>query len=178
MPKKGSTGAASRTASALVSRYSQCATARLPGAARLATAAFALSLGLAAGGCSTSYQLGALFGKDGTKTEQTGSLVPQRVAATNAADAGAQGDLALAKKAAAEVLAAGAKDASLTWENPRTGARGTVTPLASAYPQDGTVCHDFLASYVRGDRESWYQGGACRYGSKWEVRDIRPLQRT
>jgi len=177
MPKRVFTGAASRTA-ALVSRYSQCATARLPGAARLATAAFALSLGLAAGGCSTSYQLGALFRKDEAKSEQTGSLALQPVSATITAEAAAEGDLAIAKKAAAEVLAHGAKDASLPWENPRTGARGTVTPLASAYPQDGTVCHDFLASYVRGDRESWYQGEACRYGSKWEVRDIRPLQRT
>jgi len=119
-----------------------------------------------------------LFRKDEAKSEQTGSLALQPVSATITAEAAAEGDLAIAKKAAAEVLAHGAKDASLPWENPRTGARGTVTPLASAYSQDGTVCHDFLASYVRGDRESWYQGGACRYGSKWEVRDIRPLQRT
>jgi surface antigen len=77
------------------------------------------------------------------------------------------------------MLTKGRKDASVPWENPRTGARGTVTPLASAYSQDGFQCHDFLASYVKGEQESWYQGGACRvHGGRWQVRDIRPLQRT
>ncbi len=46
----------------------------------------------------------------------------------------------------------GDKDASLPWENPETGARGTVTPLAAAYTQDGSTCRDFLASYVRDGR--------------------------
>ena len=46
--------------------------------------------------------------------------------------------------------ARGGKDASAPWENPRTGARGTVTPIASAYTQDGQTCRDFLASYVSG----------------------------
>ena len=46
--------------------------------------------------------------------------------------------------------------------NPKTGARGTITPIASAYSQDGLTCRDFLASYVRNGAESWMQGEACR----------------
>ena len=60
------------------------------------------------------------------------------------------GDLAYARAAAAEVLSRGDKGASQPWENPPTGARGTVTPIATAYTQDGQTCRDFLASYVSG----------------------------
>ena len=41
----------------------------------------------------------------------------------------------------------------MPWENPSTGARGTITPLAAAYNQDGMTCRDFLASYVRNGAE-------------------------
>ena len=69
-------------------------------------------------------------------------------------------------------------DVSVPWENPGTGARGTVTPLASAYTQDGFTCRDFLASYVRKDSESWLQGDGCRiHQGRWEVRHMKPLQR-
>ena len=65
----------------------------------------------------------------------------------------------------------GGKDTSVPWENPQTGARGNITPLASAYNQDGFTCRDFLASYVREGAEAWLQGEACRMAQgKWEVR--------
>ena len=67
----------------------------------------------------------------------------------------------------------------MPWENVKTGARGTVTPIASAYTEHGMTCHDFLASYVKNGAESWLQGEACRAGrGKWEVRNLRPWQRT
>ena len=57
----------------------------------------------------------------------------------------------------------------MPWENPGTGARGTVTPIADAYTQDGFTCRDFLASYVRDGAESWLQGDACRiHQGKWD----------
>ena len=71
-----------------------------------------------------------------------------------------------------EVLARAEKDASQPWENPGTGARGTVTPLADAYTQDGFQCRDFLASYIREGAESWLQGDACRiHQGKWTRAD-------
>ena len=49
------------------------------------------------------------------------------------------------------MLTKGDKDSSQPWENPETGARGSVTPLAQAYSaEDGRTCRDFLASYVNG----------------------------
>jgi surface antigen len=87
-------------------------------------------------------------------------------------------DLAYARAAATEVLAKGDKQESARWENPRTGARGMVTPLATAYTQDGLTCRDFLASYVREGNEAWLQGEACRAPQgRWEVRSLRPWKR-
>jgi surface antigen len=89
------------------------------------------------------------------------------------------GDLAYARAAASEVLRRNQKDASLPWENPRSGARGTVTPIASAYTQDGQTCRNFLASYINGSDEAWLTGEACRQGKgSWEVRSLKPWKRS
>jgi len=140
--------------------------------------ALALALALPAGGCSFSYQLGSLFGKDDPKPEVTGS-VASNVPVQATADAPSDNDLAYARAAASEALAHDGKTTSVPWENPRTGARGTVTPIASSYTQDGFVCRDFLASYVRQGSESWLQGEACRvHQGKWEVRAMRPWKKS
>ena len=135
-----------------------------------------LALALAGGGCSFSYQLDNLVGKK-TDAEQTGS--PRPATAKTAAEPPHEGDLAIARAAVSEVLAKGGKDTSMPWENPKTGARGTITPLAAAYSQDGFTCRDFLASYVKNGSESWLQGEACRADrGKWEVRNMRPWKNT
>jgi hypothetical protein len=142
-----------------------------------AVAVFAAGLALASllGGCSFSYQLDSLFTKKG-EADQTTSL---RSVSRPVAEPPAEGDLAIARAAVSEVLTKGGKDVSLPWENPSTGARGTVTPLATAYNQDGATCRDFLASYVKNGSESWLQGEACRAGrGKWEVRNLRPWKNT
>ena len=142
---------------------------------RLLACIAALTLAGAGGGCS--YKLGAAFGED--KAERTASVAAAATPKSTGALEASEGDLALAKAAAADLLTHGTKDASLPWENPRTGAHGTVTPVASTYTKDGFTCQDFLASHVHGDKQSWYRGDACRgQGGRWEVRDIRPLQRT
>jgi surface antigen len=92
-----------------------------------------------------------------------------------------ESDLALTRNAVSDILSRGSKDASQPWENPQTGARGSVTPLASAYQSpDGRTCRDFLASYVRGGNEGWLQGEACRgaEGSAWEIRGLKPWRRS
>ncbi|GAA0007585.1 hypothetical protein BRDID11002_75910 [Bradyrhizobium diazoefficiens] len=61
------------------------------------------------------------------------------------------------------MLSKGDKDSSQHWENPVTGARGSVTPIAQSYAaEDGRRCRDFLASYVNGNTESWLQGAGCQ----------------
>jgi surface antigen len=64
------------------------------------------------------------------------------------------------------------------WENPLTGARGTITPLAAVYRDNGIECRDFLASYVHEWAEAWMQGEACRNSvGRWEVRTLKPWRR-
>jgi surface antigen len=139
--------------------------------APLAATLVALSLG--AGGCSFSYQLDSLTSKG--EAEQTGAMRPLRSLTTLPPEQ----DLAVARAAVSEFLGRGGSDSSTPWENPRTGARGTITPIASAYNQDGATCRDFLASYVRDGNEAWMQGEACRIPQgKWEVRTLKPWNRT
>jgi surface antigen len=134
----------------------------------------ALALALLAGGCS--YQLDSLFAKSSAADSLTGAITAPRGA--KSAKKPAEADLAIARAAASEVLAKGHQGASLPWENPQTGARGTVTPIAQAYNEGGLTCRDFLASYVRDGAESWLKGEACRREGRWEVRQLKPWQRT
>ena len=144
---------------------------------RGAAAAAGLSLALAAGGCSLSSQFDSYFGGS-DKPETTGSITPPP-GAKGVGELPPDGDLAYARAAASAVLGRGDKDASAPWENPRTGARGTVTPIASAYTQDGQTCRDFLASYVSGRSQAWMQGEACKQSKgTWEVRALKPWKRS
>ena len=90
-----------------------------------------------------------------------------------------EGDLAFARNAASDVLTKGDKDSSQPWSNPETGARGSVTPLAEAYTEDGHTCREFLASYVNGKAESWLQGAACQSSrGRWEIHSLKPWRRS
>jgi surface antigen len=145
---------------------------------RLQARAWVLALALMGGGCSVSYQLDSvLANKDAGAAAEAQS--PRAAAPKAIAEMPAETDLAIARAAVSEVLIKGGKHSSVPWENPKTGARGTVTPLASAYSQDGITCRDFLASYVKNGTESWLQGAACRAKrGKWEVRNLRPWNNT
>jgi surface antigen len=130
-------------------------------------------IGIEAGGCSFSRGDGgwARFGGD----EVTGSVVPAKAGSAMPSET----DLAFARNAASDVLTKGDKDASQPWENPETGARGSVTPLAQAYSSEGRTCRDFLASYVKGDSESWLQGAACQTGrGQWEIHTLKPWRQS
>jgi len=131
-------------------------------------------------GCSTSYQLGAMPGNDEDRPViRTGSIRAVARPDEDGPHMPPASDLAYAKVAAAEVLSRGGRDSSQPWENPQSGARGTVTPLADAYRMEGSLCRDFLASYVADGSESWLQGEACRGGKgRWEVRRLKPWRRT
>ena len=129
-------------------------------------------VGLGAGGCSFSRGDGGFAKMD--DNEVTGSLGSGKAGPPVPTET----DLALARTAASDVLTKGGKDSSQPWENPETGARGSVTPIAAAYSSDGRTCRDFLASYVNGRSESWLQGAACRAEhGRWEIHTLKPWKR-
>lgn len=147
--------------------------------------------GLLTGGCSLSYQLGSLIGKDEEAADPaaTGALGGRRGPAAalprNAAEPQPSGavlpgeaDLAVARTAIAEALGRSGTTVSSSWENPATGARGTVTPITAVYKEAGRTCRDFLASHVRDGAETWLEGGACRTApGRWEVKRLKPWKR-
>ena len=129
-------------------------------------------LSLAGGGCSLSRNSAAFAEMEGDR-DVTGSLRHAAVAETPKMPTDA--DLAFARNAASDVLTKGGKDSSQPWENPATGARGSVTPIATAYTAEGRTCRNVLASYVNGKSESWWQGVACQSGrGRWDVQSLKP----
>jgi surface antigen len=121
------------------------------------------------GGCSMSRTDNAFAKME--DNDATGAIAPPQASGP----APAESDLAFARNAASDVLTKGTKDSSQPWENPETGARGSVTPLAQAYNSDGRTCRDFLASYVNGRNERWLQGAACQTASgRWEIHTLKP----
>ena len=168
------------------SLYSGTAGASLRSAAVLALAG---SLALSLGGCAVSGSFGSMFSKPSkdeasayASEEATGSVATPRATLASASTTGlpAETDLVFARTAIVDVLTRGSKEISAPWENPSSGARGTVTPIASAYSKDGATCRDFLASYLRSQvRETWMQGEACRAKQgAWEVKSLRPWSRS
>jgi hypothetical protein len=133
-------------------------------------------------GCSTSYPIGSQKEqKEEDKLFHTGSVAASssQQPVNEEVQLPPDADLAVAKVALSEVLTRGGADASIPWENPKSGARGTITPLANSYRMEGALCRDFLASYVSDGSESWMQGEACRVRlGKWEVRRLKPWRRT
>ncbi|MDO8396889.1 MAG: RT0821/Lpp0805 family surface protein [Bradyrhizobium sp.] len=130
-------------------------------------------IGLGSAGCSLSRGDGTFAKMEDRDVEVTGSIGPAQPPVPT------ETDLAFARTAASDVLTKGSKDSSQPWENPETGARGSVTPLAQAYSsEDGRTCRDFLASYVNGRSESWLQGAACKAGhGRWEIHTLKPWRR-
>jgi surface antigen len=127
-------------------------------------------IGLSAGGCSFSHGADA-FAKM-SNYEVTGAL--------KHGESPTESDLAFARTAASDVLTKGDKDSSQPWQNPQTGARGSVTPVAQAYSaDDGRTCRDFLASYVNGNTQSWLQGAGCKSASgRWEIHTLKPWRQS
>ena len=93
--------------------------------------ALSLALGAATSGCSLSYKLDSFMGKDTEKPEHTASIRPAP-ALSQAQAVPAEMDLAYAKAAVAALFGRPEKNGSQPWENPSTGARGTITAVADA----------------------------------------------
>lgn len=140
---------------------------------------------VALGGCSSS--LPAMFGDDKPAAVARSENVrpdPKDVTGSLAMANGAKVpmspvDWTIAKSALRETLGRTEAGASQPWENPTTGSRGTVTPVAAIYEKDGFPCRNFILSNVHDNKESWYEGTACRiHRGQWDVTSSRPLQKS
>lgn len=140
-----------------------------------------MALAFGCAGCSVG-QLDSIYAS-ADKSDLTGSIAPpagaKPLGAKPVSDLPPESDLVFTKAAVTQVLSRSGNGASEPWENPRSGARGTVTPITSAYSQAGQTCRDFLASYVNGSSQAWLQGAACKQQKgAWEVRTLKPWKRS
>jgi hypothetical protein len=124
--------------------------------------------------CSMPQQAAAIRGLD-----DGGDVTGTAAAETMAEAPGITNGDIVAAGGAASVLFEQDAAATARWENPLTGASGTVSALASAYRDGGATCRDFLSSYVRLKSQAWLQGEACLTDSgRWNVRDLRRWTRS
>jgi surface antigen len=131
----------------------------------------ALGVALLTEACGMS----AKFGLSGVTTSTEAKTDSVDLISALSTGAFSDDDLIIASMATATLLARGTGG---PWENPHTGARGTITPIAAVYRDNGVECRDFLASYVHDRAEAWMQGEACRgRAGRWEVRSLKPWRR-
>ena len=111
--------------------------------------------------------------------ENTGSI-PLHMASTRDIPMGMSAiDWPHAQAALREALARTDEGPSVPWDNPASGARGTVTPIAAAFTKDGLPCRNFIASHVKDGIETWSEGLACRvHANTWEVKSFKSLKKS
>ena len=127
-------------------------------------------IGVGAGGCSMSRTDDAFAKMD--DNDLTGSIGPPAAGGP----APTESDLAFARNAASDVLTKGDKDSSQPWENPDTGARGSVTPLAQAYDcgRDAPAGIFWQAMSMAATRAGCRAPPARPASGRWEIHTLKP----
>jgi len=142
----------------------------------------ACALGLAGAGCSLSLPRMGTSSLVGIDREPTGSIAKTSVAATASPLSHnlELEDWRRARAALATALDPQGNGATVAWDNPQTGRKGTFIPVAAPYPVDGQVCRAFIARIDGGDAREIVQGSACRVGGTddWTVQDIKPFRQS
>jgi surface antigen len=139
-----------------------------------------LALALASGGCSVSFPIIGLPGKAEAEVETTASTLPARGAAkvsplaAISSELGPE-DLRRADGAMALALDPQGNGASVSWDNPQSGIRGSFIPVGGPFLRADEICRAFIAEVRTQIRPAKLQGTACRpSGGEWAVLEMQP----
>lgn len=148
---------------------------QLPPLAGIALAIFSAG---ALSGCSIAIPMSgssAMWG--GASEDVTGSIPkPGGLKLSRALDAE---DLRRAAAAMSTALDPQGSGASVNWDNPQTGAKGSFTPVGQAYPLDGKICRAFLADVTADESHEKLQGAACREKTaEWALTEVKAFRKT
>lgn len=128
----------------------------------------AIAFALALGGCSAAIPLPSIIA---SRNDVTGSVTPANPisAALDVEDwRRARGALGLA-------LDPQGNGEPVGWDNPRSGARGSFTPVGPAKAVDDRICRSFLASVGGSLPARSLQGSACRSkDGEWSIGEVAP----
>jgi surface antigen len=145
---------------------------------RLCAALLAAS---AAGGCSIAVPMGSPSALWRGSTERapgedvTGSIAKPPEKLSQALDAE---DWRRASAAMNTALDPQGSGAGVNWDNPQTGARGSITPVGSAFPLDGKICRTFRADLAAKEAHESLEGAACREKTaEWSLTRVRPRKK-
>jgi hypothetical protein len=127
----------------------------------------------AMGGCSIAIPMSSLYPDD---DETTGSINRPPVLSRQLGE----DDLKRADAAMAAALDPKRNDVPVAWANPASGAKGSFTPVATAYRlANGNTCRTFLAEVdAPASAAQFMQGSACKADGKWMIHDLRPWKQT
>jgi surface antigen len=140
-------------------------------AARGVRALCVIGLSLGAAACSTAIPLPSFMG---SANDVTGSISPgARLSPGLDVE-----DWRRAKGALGLALDPQGNGSPVTWDNPRSGAKGSFTPVGAAKPVDERICRAFLAQVGGSVAPKDLQGTACRDKSgEWALDDVKPWSR-
>jgi surface antigen len=64
--------------------------------------------------------------------------------------------------------------ASVNWDNPQTGAKGSFTPAGQPYPTEGKICRAFHANIAVNETQESLEGAACRdKTADWALTEVK-----
>lgn len=147
---------------------------------RGAKASVVVALGVLMAGCSVSFPILGLSSKAEDEVATTSSVLPSRgspkpsALSSLAAELGPE-DLRRADGAMAVALDPQGNGASVSWDNPQSGSKGSFTPVGGPFLRSDEICRAFVAAVQTQTKPAKLQGMACRpSGGEWAVKDVKP----
>lgn len=128
---------------------------------------------LALSGCATAIPLPSIMGV--SRDDVTGSInQPSPLSASLDVE-----DWRRARGAMALALDPQGNGAPVSWDNPRSGAKGSFVPVGAARPAGETICRAFLAELGGSITPQNLQGDACRDASgEWTLGKVQPWKKS
>ncbi|MGA2637935.1 RT0821/Lpp0805 family surface protein [Methylocella sp.] len=136
-------------------------------AACLALAAMAAAMG----GCALSVPIGSFANANAAADDDATASIPaaplERLLQPE--------DWRRAKAALSTALDPQGDGASVSWDNPQSGVKGSFAPTGKAYPSDAKVCRGFKTEVERKSGAKTMQGVACTDKTgEWTIAEIAP----
>ena len=130
-----------------------------------------LGLAVGLGGCATSIPLPSFIAKE--DRDITGSIQVSPLSPHLDAE-----DWRRAKGAMGVALDPQGNGLPVTWDNPKSGAKGVFRPVGEAKPVDDKICRSFIADLAGSIPDQSVQGTACRdRAGDWILGQVTPWKK-
>ena len=139
---------------------------------RRAACLAATLVGLSVGGCSIGFPMLSMVA-DPDSTSSLGPQTPSPLSPELDEE-----DWRRAKSALAVALDPQGSGTTVSWDNPDSARRGSITPVGQPFVSDGEVCRAFVATIAGKSAASSLQGTACRpSGGEWLIKGVKPWKK-